>query len=49
MAERKAWSLEEDNALKELKEIRNVQKWSLMSALLEKEYGVMNRSGKQCR
>jgi hypothetical protein len=41
--------MQEDNALKELYEVREVKKWADISRLLEKEYSIMNRSGKQCR
>ena len=39
----------EDCALKELYEKRGVKKWAEISRLLEAEYGIPHRNGKQCR
>jgi len=35
--------------LRELYEIRNVQEWSLIAHLMEQEYQIYGRTGKQCR
>lgn len=49
MAERRTWSSQEDEALTILKDQRKVKKWSKISQLLESEFGIIGRNGKQCR
>jgi len=46
---RKAWSEEEDNALRELVFKYGENKWSSISEALVAEYQINGRSGKQCR
>lgn len=49
MPERKAWSKEEDRILRVLKEERGEKKWSTIAKLMQTEFGVSGRTGKQCR
>lgn len=49
MPERKPWSEREDQILRVLKEQRGVKKWSEIARLMESEFGVRQRTGKQCR
>ena len=49
MGQRRAWLPQEDSALKALKEQRKISKWSQIAVLLEAEYGIYGRNGKQCR
>jgi hypothetical protein len=49
MPERKPWSEREDDILRLLKEERGVKKWSEIARQMETEFGVKNRTGKQCR
>lgn len=49
MPERKAWSKEEDRILRALKEERGEKKWSTIARLMQSEFGVSGRTGKQCR
>ena len=49
MRERKVWSEREDAILKELKESRGLKKWSEIARIMEEEFGLRERNGKQCR
>jgi hypothetical protein len=49
MAERRSWTYEEDKALKYLKEVLQIKKWSEISRKLDMEYNLPGRNGKQCR
>jgi hypothetical protein len=43
------WTRQEDEILKELYEQRGVKKWSELSRVMERDYGIEGRNGKQCR
>ena len=47
--ERKIWRPEEDRVLKLLIEERGMSKWSQISEVMEKEFSIIGRNGKQCR
>jgi hypothetical protein len=47
--ERRPWSAEEDQILKDLFEKVKLNKWSLIARRMEEEYQMGGRSGKQCR
>ncbi|CAG9333176.1 unnamed protein product [Blepharisma stoltei] len=47
--DRRTWTKEEDEAIKELVLGMGIHKWCQVSALLKKHYGIKNRTGKQCR
>ncbi|CAG9330218.1 unnamed protein product [Blepharisma stoltei] len=47
--DRRTWSLEEDEAIKELVLGMGISKWCQVAGLLKKQYGIKNRTGKQCR
>lgn len=49
MPERKPWSEREDQILRELKEQRGVKKWSEIARLMDTEFAIKERTGKQCR
>jgi hypothetical protein len=49
MPERKLWSAEEDQVLKLLVEERKMAKWSHISRVMEEEFQLAGRNGKQCR
>ena len=46
---RRHWSQKEDKAIWELIQKRGFKKWSLIAKKLKEEFGVIGRSGKQCR
>ena len=48
-SERRAWSQEEDDALRVLYEETQANRWNLIAEKLQSEYGFAGRSGKQCR
>lgn len=47
--ERRPWSAEEDQILKDLFEKVKLNKWSLIARRMEEEYQMGGRTGKQCR
>ena len=49
MTERRSWTEEEDRALKYLKNVLQVKKWSEIARKLEFEFNLPGRNGKQCR
>ena len=49
MPERKAWSSEEDEVLKNLREEQQITKWSVIAKKMAEEYNMPGRTGKQCR
>lgn len=49
MPERKVWTEEEDKVLKLLKEERGEHKWARIARVMEQEFGLFGRTGKQCR
>ena len=49
MPERKAWTPEEDNILKILREEEMIAKWSAIAKKMAEDYGMPGRTGKQCR
>ena len=56
IVERKSWApevefhrMKEDEALKNLYEVRKVKKWSSIAGLMKEEFGISRRNGKQCR
>lgn len=49
MPERKVWSEEEDKILRLLREARGEKKWATIARLMEMEFGITGRTGKQCR
>ena len=46
---RRLWQQDEDEAIKILVAQHGIKKWTLISRMLEQEYGIHGRSGKQCR
>ena len=46
---RRVWSVEEDEAIRQLVASYGTKSWSLIAEHLAKECGVSMRSGKQCR
>ena len=46
---RRHWAQEEDEAIKVLVLLHGTKSWTLIAELLQTEYGVQGRSGKQCR
>ena len=46
---RKAWTQEEDKILKFLRDEQNEIKWSVIAKTMQEEYGIVGRTGKQCR
>lgn len=49
MSERKVWGEREDKILKYLREERGERKWATIARILEQEFDIPGRSGKQCR
>jgi len=49
MPERKVWNEEEDKILRLLREERGERKWANIARLMETEFGIAGRNGKQCR
>lgn len=49
MPERKVWSQEEDRILRYLREEKGEKKWANIARLMDREFGVSGRTGKQCR
>lgn len=49
MTERRAWTSEQDKAVKYLRDVLKVSKWSEISRRLEFELNFPGRNGKQCR
>ncbi|CAG9334805.1 unnamed protein product [Blepharisma stoltei] len=47
--ERKAWTQDEDDAIRALVEEYGVKHWTQISQYLQERYGIKGRSGKQCR
>lgn len=47
--ERRAWTATEDQVLKNLYEKVKVNKWSLIAKVMQEEYKLPARTGKQCR
>lgn len=47
--ERISWTQEEDEALRFLKEVEGIDKWAVIAEKLAQNYGIVGRSGKQCR
>lgn len=49
MAERRPWTEEEDRLLKHVFESTKLTKWSHIARILQEDYGVKGRNGKQCK
>jgi hypothetical protein len=49
MPERKVWSEEEDKILRHLREERREKKWASIARIMEQEFKIQGRTGKQCR
>lgn len=49
MPDRKMWNAEEDRVLRLLREDRREKKWSVIARIMETEFGIKGRTGKQCR
>ena len=49
MPERKVWSEREDSVLRLLREERKERKWAAIARTMEREFGIVGRTGKQCR
>lgn len=47
--DRRPWTAEEDNAIRELVIDVGIKKWSQVSSMLQQNYGIHNKTGKQCR
>mmetsp|Transcript_7747 Transcript_7747/g.14705 ORF Transcript_7747/g.14705 Transcript_7747/m.14705 type:complete len:226 (+) Transcript_7747:3245-3922(+) len=47
--ERRPWAAAEDQAIKELVKLHGTRQWTKIAELLESEFHVKGRSGKQCR
>lgn len=47
--ERRAWTPQEDQVLKNLYEKVKVNKWSLIANMMQEQYSLPPRTGKQCR
>lgn len=41
--------MQEDNVLQNLYEIEGIKKWSEISRMMESDYRIIGRNGKQCR
>eukprot|EP01035_Chromulina_nebulosa_P028273 gene28273-37307_t len=48
-AERRVWTNEEDDAIREMVQKYGTKSWAQISEKLSKECGIVGRSGKQCR
>jgi hypothetical protein len=48
-AERRIWTPEEDSAIRTLVANFGTKNWSLIAENIVKDYGIIGRSGKQCR
>ncbi|CAG9321814.1 unnamed protein product [Blepharisma stoltei] len=48
-SDRKPWSPEEDEAIRNLVEEFGTKKWTFLAQLLSERYGISDRTGKQCR
>lgn len=46
---RRHWAQEEDEAIKSLVLLHGTKSWTLIAELLQSDYGIFGRSGKQCR
>ena len=46
MYQGKAWTSNEDELLKKVRENYSISKWSLISKKLAKEHGIIGRTGK---
>lgn len=47
--ERKPWTASEDEAIKELVRTHGVRQWTKIAELLQSQFQIVGRSGKQCR
>ncbi|CAG9311897.1 unnamed protein product [Blepharisma stoltei] len=47
--DRKPWTPQEDDAIRELVINMGIKKWSQVSAMLQSKYNIQNKTGKQCR
>ena len=48
-AERRIWTPDEDSAIRTLVANFGTKNWSLIAENIVKDYGIIGRSGKQCR
>ncbi|EGR28135.1 myeloblastosis oncogene family protein, putative [Ichthyophthirius multifiliis] len=49
MTDRRAWSDNEDQVIKELVALYGIKKWTIIAQKMEEIYSLKGRSGKQCR
>ena len=49
MPERKMWTEEEDRVLRHLVEERGITRWADLPRIMEEEFAIAGRNGKQCR
>ena len=48
-SDRRVWTAEEDNAIRQLVQKHGTKSWSVIAENLQKELSIAGRSGKQCR